>query len=97
MAAMRLMVRGQVQGVGFRHFVATEAARRGLNGWVRNRRDGAVEALIAGSETTIAAMTDAVRRGPEAAEIDQLVAEKADEKELSLRRPGEEFSILPTA
>jgi acylphosphatase len=95
--AIRLIVRGDVQGVGFRYFIADEAAARGLQGWVRNRRDGAVEALLAGDDAAIAAVTEAVRRGPEAAQVEQLIAEKADDKELSLRRPGEEFSILPTA
>jgi acylphosphatase len=97
MAAVRLVVRGRVQGVGFRQFVAEEAEAHGLRGWVRNRRDGAVEALVVGSEDSIAAFSEVVRRGPGSAAVEQLVAEKADEKELSLRRPGEAFSILPTA
>jgi len=97
MAAVRLMVRGRVQGVGFRQFVAEEAEAHGLRGWVRNRRDGAVEALVVGSEDSIATFSEVVRRGPGSAAVEQLVAEKADEKELSLRQPGEPFSILPTA
>lgn len=97
MAAMRLMVRGRVQGVGFRQFVAEEAQAHGLRGWVRNRRDGAVEALVVGSEGSIAVFSEVVRGGPGSAAVEQLVAEKADEKELSLRQPGEPFSILPTA
>jgi acylphosphatase len=97
MAAVRLVVRGRVQGVGFRHFVAAEAEAHGLRGWVRNRRDGAVEALLVGSEDTIAVFTEVVVRGPGSARVEQLVAEKGDEKELSLRQPGEAFSILPTA
>ena len=97
MAAVRLVVRGRVQGVGFRQFVAEEAEAHGLRGWVRNRRDGAVEALVVGSEDTIATFSEVVRRGPGSAAVEQLVAEKADEKELSLRQPGEPFSILPTA
>lgn len=97
MAAMRLMVRGRVQGVGFRQFVAEEAQAHGLRGWVRNRRDGAVEALVVGSEGSIAVFSEVVRGGPGSAAVEQLVAKKADEKELSLRQPGEPFSILPTA
>jgi acylphosphatase len=97
MAAVRLMVRGRVQGVGFRQFVAEEAEAHGLRGWVRNRRDGAVEALVVGSEDSIATFSEVVRRGPGSAAVEQLVAERADEKELSLRQPGEQFSILPTA
>ena len=97
MAAVRLMVRGRVQGVGFRQFVAEEAEAHGLSGWVRNRRDGAVEALVVGSEDSIATFSEVVRRGPGSAAVEQLVAERADEKELSLRQSGEPFSILPTA
>lgn len=97
MAAVRLMVRGRVQGVGFRQFVAEEAEAHGLRGWVRNRRDGAVEVLVVGSEDSIATFSEVVRRGPGSAAVEQLVAERADEKELSLRQPGEPFSILPTA
>jgi acylphosphatase len=97
MAAVRLMVRGRVQGVGFRQFVAEEAEAHGLRGWVRNRRDGAVEALVVGREDSIATFSEVVRRGPGSAAVEQLVAERADEKELSLRQPGEPFSILPTA
>jgi acylphosphatase len=97
MAAVRLMVRGRVQGVGFRQFVAEEAEAHGLRGWVRNRRDGAVEALVVGSGDSIATFSEVVRRGPGSAAVEQLVAERADEKELSLRQPGEPFSILPTA
>lgn len=97
MAAVRLMVRGRVQGVGFRQFVAEEAEAHGLRGWVRNRRDGAVEALVVGGDDTIATFTEVVQRGPGSARVEQLVAERGEEKELSLRQPGEAFSILPTA
>jgi acylphosphatase len=61
---------------------------------VRNRRDGSVEALVVGGPDTIAIFSELVRGGP--GSVEQLVAEKADEKELSLRRLGEPFSILPT-
>ena len=97
MAAVRMIARGRVQGVGFRQFVAEEAEVHGLRGWVRNRRDGTVEALVVGSDGTIALFTEVVRGGPGAAAVEQLVVEKGDEKDLSLRQPGETFSILPTA
>ena len=50
--------------MGFRYVVESEAARLNLEGWVRNRRDGAVEAVVAGSDETVTAMIEAWRRGP---------------------------------
>ena len=59
-----VVVRGRVQGVGFRAFVEDEALRRKLVGWVRNRRDGTVEAVFSGPEKTVEEMLEACRRGP---------------------------------
>ena len=67
--AVRLIVEGRVQGVGFRYWTVQEATRRGLDGWVRNLPDGSVEALIAGPEDTVASMIDACRRGPSMAAV----------------------------
>ena len=94
---VRLMISGRVQGVGFRYFVEREAERRKLEGWVRNRRDGAVEALIAGTPEAVAAMCDVCRRGPAAAAVDALDMREADASDLALRAPGESFSVLQTA
>ena len=60
----RLTITGQVQGVGYRHWAMTTGRRLGLTGWVRNRTDGSVEALIVGEDAAIGAMIDACRRGP---------------------------------
>ena len=94
---VRLIIRGRVQGVGFRFFVEDEAARRKLEGWVRNRRDGAVEAVIAGTPEAVAAMTEACRRGPPAAEVEAVDIREAAPADLALRVPGETFSVLHTA
>lgn len=67
---VRIVVRGRVQGVGFRAFVAREAGRRGVSGWVRNCRDGAVEAVFEGNETGVEEMLAQCRRGPIAARVD---------------------------
>ncbi|MGH6618400.1 MAG: acylphosphatase [Alphaproteobacteria bacterium] len=67
--AVRLIVEGRVQGVGFRYWTVQEATRRGLDGWVRNLPDGSVEALIAGPEDAVAAMIEACRRGPSMAAV----------------------------
>jgi acylphosphatase len=64
MTAIRLVIFGRVQGVGFRAFVERQARRRGLRGWVRNRRDGSVEALLIGDEPALRDMESACGRGP---------------------------------
>jgi len=92
----RVVVHGRVQGVGFRMWVEHEAQGRGLAGWVRNRRDGTVEAVFAGPQAAVAAMMEACRRGPRHAHIEALDVQEADAGELAVRRPGETFSQLPT-
>jgi acylphosphatase len=92
-----VVMRGRVQGVGYRAFVEHEALRLGLEGWVRNRRDGTVEAVLSGADDVIAAMIDACRRGPPAARVEAVDAEEGDMKLLEQRRPGERFSVLRTA
>jgi len=92
-----LVMRGRVQGVGYRAFVEHEALRLGLDGWVRNRRDGTVEAVLSGADDVVAVMIDACRRGPPAARVEAVDAEEGDMKLLEQRRPGERFSVLQTA
>jgi acylphosphatase len=93
-----IIVHGRVQGVGFRAFVEVEALTRGVEGWVRNRRDGSVEALFAGEDTVVAEMIEACRRGPSyGARVDVLHQRDSDGDDLKLRRAGESFSVLPTA
>ncbi len=70
--AARLVIIGRVQGVGFRVWATREARRRGLRGWVRNRRDGSVEALAIGEGTAIDAFAEACRRGPGMAHVDHV-------------------------
>jgi acylphosphatase len=65
-------VHGFVQGVGFRFAVERTAQSRGVAGWVRNRRDGTVEAVFEGGPTEVDALVDFCRRGPRGAEIDHL-------------------------
>jgi acylphosphatase len=87
-------VRGRVQGVGFRAFVEHEALTRGLEGWVRNCRDGSVEAVFSGEATVVAGMIEACRRGPDAARVDALDQRDGSADDLKPRRPGEVFSVL---
>jgi acylphosphatase len=67
--ALRLIIRGRVQGVGFRYAFADEARSRGLRGWVRNRRDGSVEAIVAGPAAEVDAIVAWSRRGPSGAQV----------------------------
>jgi acylphosphatase len=89
--------RGRVQGVGFRAFVEHEALKRGLAGWVRNRRDGSVEAVLAGTHAAVEAMIEACRQGPSGGRVDALDQRDATEEELNARAPGDLFSVLPTS
>ena len=73
----RLRISGLVQGVGFRASLADEARLRGLGGWVRNRRDGTVEALVHGDANALDALLAWARRGPRAARVDRVDVEDA--------------------
>jgi len=75
--ARRLVIAGRVQGVGFRYAFADEARMRGLGGWVRNRRDGRVEALVSGPEPDVEAIIVWARVGPPAAQVSSIDIEEA--------------------
>lgn len=70
--ARRMMVTGQVQGVGFRWFMADAAAREGATGWVRNLPDGRVEAFVEGDIEAVTRVERAVRRGPSRARVEKV-------------------------
>jgi acylphosphatase len=95
-AIRRVTIRGRVQGVGFRAWTEHQANRRALEGWARNRRDGSVEAVFAGSPETVAEMVEACRRGPPLSRVDALDVHDATLNDLGQRRAGETFSLLPT-
>jgi acylphosphatase len=92
----QVTIRGRVQGVGFRYWVEQEARPRRLKGWVRNRRDGSVEALFSGPAEVVSEMIALSRRGPHSARVGAVQEEPASADALNLRRPGERFSVLPT-
>jgi acylphosphatase len=71
--AVRVRITGLVQGVGYRAWTEQEAIARGLRGWVRNRTDGSVEALIAGPESAVDEMLVAFRAGPRMAGVENVV------------------------
>jgi acylphosphatase len=95
-AIRQVTITGRVQGVGYRAWVEHRARAHGVEGWVRNRRDGSVEALFAGPEDVVADMIALCRRGPSSARVDAVQDELAHADALNLRRAGERFSVLPT-
>ncbi len=92
-----IIAHGRVQGVGYRAFIEHEAIRRGVEGWVRNCRDGTVEAVLKGEDALVHDMIEACRRGPFAARVDVVDQREGTDADLRLRRPGEVFSVLATA
>jgi acylphosphatase len=74
-----VIIRGRVQGVGYRAWTADMAADLDPHGWVRNRLDGTVEALISGEAAAVAAMIEACRCGPPAAQVREVVVSDADD------------------
>jgi acylphosphatase len=89
-----LRISGRVQGVGYRAFVQEQAMRLGLGGWVRNRRDGSVESLIAGEDAAVDTLTALLRKGPPGARVSGIDASEAAPD--ALRGPEDRFYILPT-
>jgi acylphosphatase len=89
-------VRGRVQAVGFRAFVEDAAAMHGVDGWVRNRRDGSVEAFFTGAPEAVRAVVEACRRGPPGASVEAVDEREGTAGLLAQRHPGEHFSVLRT-
>jgi acylphosphatase len=84
----RLVIRGRVQGVWFRESMRVEAEGLGVTGWVRNRLDGSVEAVVQGPAAAVEAIIAWARRGPEAAHVEGMeVAEAGGEFERFEKRP----------
>ena len=93
MITRQIRVRGRVQGVGFRYALRREAERAGVRGWVRNRSDGSVEALVQGEAAAVARVVDWARRGPPAARVDEL-----QESDVATPEPAyARFEERPTA
>ena len=85
--AVNLRIEGRVQGVWYRGWTVDEALARGLRGWVRNRRDGTVEALLIGPQTAVRDMIAACRQGPRAARVTNITERSAvDDGEAGFRQ-----------
>lgn len=93
----RVTIHGRVQGVGFRDWTRHVAHERGIEGWVRNRRDGSVEALFAGPRDDVSGMIAACRRGPASGRVEWIEEHHAAASDLDLRRGGDSFSVIATA
>lgn len=89
---IRVMIRGRVQGVFFRMETQHAARRIGVNGWVRNRRDGSVEALFAGDAEKIEEMLAWCGQGPPMARVDDVAVQETDDQETYT-----DFTVLSTA
>jgi acylphosphatase len=94
MESVQIRVSGRVQGVGFRFALRDEARALGIKGWVRNRADGSVEALLQGHREALEALVRWARHGPRAAQVEH-VEERAPEPEFAC--PYDDFKILPSA
>jgi len=92
----RVVIHGRVQGVGYRDWTRHVARGRSIEGWVRNRTDGSVEALFTGTAEAVAGMIGACRTGPPNAWVERIDEQDAAPSDLDLRRPGESFSVLGT-
>ena len=80
MRSVRLRITGRVQGVGYRAWMMRQASAAGLRGWVRNRADGSVEALVIGDDDSVTAMIEACREGPFGARVSNVaVSDAADD------------------
>ena len=79
--AKRFIVRGRVQGVGFRWFVEREAHMLGIAGWVRNNHDGSVEVLAQGTRDQLSGLHSRLREGPRAARVDAVEVSEASPKD----------------
>ena len=91
---LHVIIRGRVQGVGYRAWTHHQAQLHGLNGWVRNRRDGSVEAVFSGPGDLVDVMLKACRQGPRGAVV-EAIEEVTSAPEHALRADG--FEVRETA
>ena len=89
-----LTISGRVQGVGFRWSLYAQATALGLSGWVRNRRDGSVEALIGGTPESVDALTEWVWTGPPGARVERVLTQNLPDEQPA--EPTSGFELRPT-
>ena len=93
MKTVHLSVAGRVQGIGYRDAMCSQAERHGVRGWVRNRRDGSVEAVLQGDAAAVDAVLAWARSGPPAARVTEVSVQPATG---DLDRSYEGFDWLPS-
>jgi acylphosphatase len=81
MITRHLLIQGLVQGVGFRQYMVFKAQQLGISGWVRNRSDGSVEAVVQGTEDTVAAIIECAQRGPRASQVSGVTVSEVEGNE----------------
>ncbi|MDQ2082819.1 acylphosphatase [Xanthobacteraceae bacterium Astr-EGSB] len=91
-----VIVSGRVQGCGFRAWTERQARGRDLDGWVRNRRDGTVEAVFCGPAAAVEAMIAACHQGPALSRVTGVVVRDGDLSDLAGRPAGQAFVVLST-
>lgn len=91
-----LIISGHVQGVGYRAWCARQAQALGLHGWVRNRANGTVEAVLAGPATGVEQMVAACRSGPPGARVDDLLVHEPCETALAVSGEDTRFRVIET-
>jgi acylphosphatase len=92
--SVQLQINGRVQGVGFRAWLQQLAGTLGLKGWVRNRHDGWVEAVLSGPDHALDPALALIERGPPGSRVEDVAVRPADVSELAMI-DGEQFAILP--
>ena len=94
--AVHVLIVGKVQGVGFRAWIEREADARGISGWVRNRRNGSVEALFSGPIAAVDGMVAACYHGPDFADVDEVRLYEPGAGVMALTPPGVSFAVIAT-
>jgi acylphosphatase len=89
MMTVRVIISGRVQGVGYRAWTEKTARKLGLNGWVRNRQDGTVEAVFCGGDARVAEIAEACKTGPMLARVTRIEQFSCEENPVG-------FTCLPT-
>lgn len=93
--SLQIQISGRVQGVSYRAWLEQLAGTLGLDGWVRNRHDGWVEAVLRGPEGAVQAATSLMERGPPGARVEDIAVRPANADEIAMIPGGSGFSVIP--